>query len=712
MRKRPSHATAMSKELTPVHTKEGKKSRWSGGSANSKSSLCTTIFQTVHDYFQFFVFMIFALIALYYAGSFFKVKSYSFHTLILYQHENQNSMDRSDGFLHTNHNQGSQVKVEGSLSHSDLIGPKVLDLNDGTICITSNYPSKPFLGIINLTSSFINPVHGHNQKLVRKMELSYSNIRVAGGITGRIPIQISLYKEEIILVLLRNGLLVAYSKNGLKMLWSIVVYGKGLVASKSSNQQQRDNEEVPSIDTDTGQQQSQQNFDSMLLKPSNTALFVHSNDSFLYVLLNNEIVTKINVNTGKVVWKYSMNGRADSMELGEISVDDDDEEAVYPVNAYKLGNDGGRKKDKMKPWYSFRNSILSSLPHSPHHLPSIRLQHFKLDSHNVNHGKMKQQGNTRVKQPNAVCVYNRRGIFVLHKETGKALTEIVLPEPRHGSNDGSRGIYIASPLKTNTIFHLEGLAGERDEPIPIPECFARVTEGIPPTNAHWNANICMKHENPKTTYIATPILVRGIRTSKDLSSDEMHSDVGVLYFTSGGTVTMLDSMTGKVMFQVQTKATWSGSGGGKTLHHLNAVGIDEMANSGLKYVYPHCFVVDDFSGSGKGSGMVGCIGDSYVVVFDFNGNILGSMYLIEPPLNEVTVVKMHHVGSEITGRKTSAADSADYVIITSTWEGIIGYRLQHSIKLHESSPLWIAMIIFFVLIGILLYCVMTMDDYY
>ena len=489
MRKRPSHATAMSKELTPVHAKQGRKSRWSGGSANSKSSPFTTCLQFVQDYFQIFVFMVFASIALYYTGSFFKVKSYSFHTLILYQHEDHHNMDRSDSFLHTNHNQVSEGKVEGSLSHSDLIGPKVLNLNDGTICITSNYPSKPFLGIVNLTSTFVNPAHRHNQKLVRKMELSYSNIRVAGGMTGRIPIQISLYKNEIILVLLRNGLLVAYSKKGLKLLWSIVIYGKGVAASKSSYDRKRNNEEVPSIDTDRGQQKPRQNFDPLLLKPSNTALFVHTSDSFLYVLLNNEIVTKINVNNGKVMWKFYMNSRADSMEIGEISVDDDDEEAVYPVNAYKLGDDGGDKKDKMKPWYSFRNSILSSLPHSPHHLPSIQLRHFKLDSHNVNHGKIKQKGTTGVEHPNAVCIYNKRGIFAIHKETGKPLTEIVLPEPRHGSNDGSRGIYIASPFKTNTIFHLEGLAGERDEPIPIPECFARVTE-IPPTNAHWNANIC------------------------------------------------------------------------------------------------------------------------------------------------------------------------------------------------------------------------------
>ena len=88
------------------------------------------------------------------------------------------------------------------------------------------------------------------------------------------------------------------------------------------------------------------------------------------------------------------------------------------------------------------------------------------------------------------------------------------------------------------------------------------------------------------------------------------------------------------------------------------------------------------------------------------------MFLIEPPLNEVTVVKMHHVGREVTGGKASVTDSADYMIITSTWEGIIGYRLHHNMKLHESSPLWIAMIIFFLLVGVLLYCVMTMDDYY
>ena len=71
--------------------------------------------------------------------------------------------------------------------------------------------------------------------------------------------------------------------------------------------------------------------------------------------------------------------------------------------------------------------------------------------------------------------------------------EVVLPEPRHGTNDGSRGIYMASPSKSNTIYHVEGLAGEREEPIPVPECYARVTEGIPPVNAQWNTNICMKH---------------------------------------------------------------------------------------------------------------------------------------------------------------------------------------------------------------------------
>ena len=69
----------------------------------------------------------------------------------------------------------------------------------------------------------------------------------------------------------------------------------------------------------------------------------------------------------------------------------------------------------------------------------------------------------------------------------------------------------------------------------------------------------------------------------------------------------------------------------------------------------------------------------HVVVFDLKGNILGSMFLIEPPLNEVTVVKMHHEGSEVTA-KASVTDSAEYMIITSTWEGIIGYRLHHNMN--------------------------------
>ena len=41
-----------------------------------------------------------------------------------------------------------------------------------------------------------------------------------------------------------------------------------------------------------------------------------------------------------------MKSRVDNMEIGEILVDDDDEEAVYPVNAYKLGDDGGERRTR------------------------------------------------------------------------------------------------------------------------------------------------------------------------------------------------------------------------------------------------------------------------------------------------------------------------------------------------------------------------------
>ena len=96
MRKRPSHATAMSKELTPVHTNQGRKSRWPGGSANQSprhatfSNLCRNISALC---------LWFLLRALYYAGSFFKVK-FNFFILIFYQHENHHNVDRSDSFLH------------------------------------------------------------------------------------------------------------------------------------------------------------------------------------------------------------------------------------------------------------------------------------------------------------------------------------------------------------------------------------------------------------------------------------------------------------------------------------------------------------------------------------------------------------------------------------------------------------------------------------
>ena len=38
-----------------------------------------------------------------------------------------------------------------------------------------------------------------------------------------------------------------------------------------------------------------------------------------------------------------------------------------------------------------RNSILLSLPHSPHHLPTIKLKHFQLDAHNVHHNHHQQE---------------------------------------------------------------------------------------------------------------------------------------------------------------------------------------------------------------------------------------------------------------------------------------------------------------------------------
>ena len=369
----------------------------------------------------------------------------------------------------------------------------------------------------------------------------------------------------------------------------------------------------------------------------------------------------------------------------------------------------------MKPWYSFRNSILKSLPHSPHHLPSIQLKHVKLDSHNVNHGVKSQEKEKEQKQhvensdnTNTICIYNKRGIYVLHKETVNTLTEIILPEPRHCMNDGSLGIYMASPLLTNTIYHVEGLAGEREEPIPIPECYARVTEGIPPVNAQWNTNICMKHEDVKTTYIATPILIHnyfynggvgGGGGSTTKATTTTTTTTTVVYFTSGGTVTMIDTATGNVIYQVQTKATWNGDAGGKTLHHLNSIDIDEIKNSGMKYVYPHCFIISD-----KNNGMIGCVGDSYLVVLNEIGEIMNHIFLIDPPLNEVSVVKLpsrssSNVGGD-DGKKNNNINNKyyDYMIVTSTHEGIVGYRLEHVLKSHESSG---------ILIGV--YCICNDD---
>ena len=84
--------------------------------------------------------------------------------------------------------------------------------------------------------------------MIKKNPLHYSNIRISGGMIGRIPIQTAIYKNKMIFVLLRNGLLVAYTQNSLKLLWSVVVYDKrnGITLS----QRKKKKEEEGSIDTD------------------------------------------------------------------------------------------------------------------------------------------------------------------------------------------------------------------------------------------------------------------------------------------------------------------------------------------------------------------------------------------------------------------------------------------------------------------------------
>jgi hypothetical protein len=673
----------------------------------SSNSYCKKLCHILEEYFQFFVAIVFALIFLYYITHLFKYNSYFFHTTILYQHDN------------------NYINVhERAVTHSDIIGPKILNLHDGTICITSNYPSKPFLAIVNLTKSF-HTKHKHNQYLIKKTDIRYSNIRISGGNFGRIPIQTAVFKNKIILVLLRNGLLIAYTKNSLKLLWNVVVYGRDTTKSPQANAQDDENYERSNIDTDLGgnndyaASNNKPKMKTMPLRPSNTALY--TDDKYLYVLLNNEVVNKMSLKNGKIIWTYHMDVNSNVPGSAD-AIDDDDEEAVYPVTQYKLGNDDnynlnkGKKqtrKNTMKPWYSFRNSILTSLPHSPHHLPSFQLKHFKLDSHNVHQrhqhelpasGKIGDDGNSPT--TNALCLYNKRGIFVFHKDTGNAITEIVLPEPRHGTNDGSRGIYMASPLKSNTIYHVEGLAGEREEPIPVPECYARVTEGIPPVNAQWNTNICMGHEDVKTTYIATPILVDYF-PNNNAESGAPSSITVVVYFTSGGTITLINTLNGNVLSQTRTKAVWSGQAGGKTLHHLNGIDIDEITNSGLKYVYPHCFIVAAFDArnSNGDNGMIGCIGESHLVVINKAGEVVNSIFLIDPPLNEVTVVTLPN---EIIPKDHSANN--DYMIITSTTDGIIGYHLQNVVKTHESSSIIIGLTVFILMCGFVIYCVFMIEE--
>ena len=52
----------------------------------------------------------------------------------------------------------------------------------------------------------------------------------------------------------------------------------------------------------------------------------------------------MNVNNGKIIWTYEIDYTND-IEDSVGMIDDDDEEAVYPINQYKLGDDDHLNND-------------------------------------------------------------------------------------------------------------------------------------------------------------------------------------------------------------------------------------------------------------------------------------------------------------------------------------------------------------------------------
>ena len=626
IRRRPSHAGVMSRELSNPDQRAGAREQASGSSSfwvrvQSTCDACMGSISTTYMIIFGFIFLVFCFWHLSKLVS--TTTGFGVESETIFVTPNEDMADFADK------------------RSEPTILPQVLNMNNGLVAIASVPHGDPSLALVNAS----------NGNILRSASLK-GHTRVG---VGYVPVAMARGKD-ILAVLLKNGMVHGLSPDTLNKRWSSVCL------SKSSGK----------------------GGDTTTLVPGKVALFVHGSKVYT---VGNDNVAAIDGKNGKVLWR-KMLPLAHKAIVPTVGDDDDDMEATVPVHDYKLHgrHDTGNPKGTTQPgddtthvvsWQTFRTDVGRSLPHSSADAYRIQLLHYKRDQP----GKDRARDHfDQAKPPNVVVVHTARGISVLQVSTGHVVTVLELPGPRYGG----RGVYVDVDGDGN-IDHIEALPGQPDEPLPLPECWGRVTSGIPATSGLWNGTICTENEEEEgggwlsEVRVATPLVVHQngddvVRFGSTRKAGEGHTIVNlhtegeghadedrmfgtkatlitatrsVVFLASTGDVSRYDAK-GRLLWQVKTVASWRG---------------DSFDNPQLSQLGMNALVV---------------AGNYAMVILNMHtGNVQAEIILKHPLISPMMILPVFQAVYKSNGREAGTIhDGEAYSILTQDKYAFVHHTLE------------------------------------
>ena len=565
---------------------------------------------------------------------------------------------------------GARSGVEHDMYNDANVVPAPVAIGNGMIVVGSTFASTdPSVSVVNTTTG----------KVTLQSHLKGPS-RVAAG---RQPIALAV-GEGVVMVMLRNGVVLCFHAENLKQMWSAVALskGSGLLGGTSG------------------------------LFPDQVSLFVSHVDRTVFCA-GNGLVVALDARSGKVKWRedvflarndwtsddYAGFLEANSRLNGGRSDDDDDQEATIPVNDYKLGpkkatdGSGSASASHAVSWQVFRTDVGRSLPHSSHEWPRMQLLHYKRDQ--PGRVRKRDQHYKAEKPPNVVVVHTKHGITVLQSSSGKLVTQLPLAGPRYGG----KSTYVDLDGDGN-VDHIEALPGQPEEPLPLPECWGRVTSGVPATSGLWNGTICVDTgsiEMKSTVHVAIPLVVheegddvvRFGATKKPNEGLGLHeprtapvlttATRSVVFMASTGTVTRYDA-NGVMLWQRKTNAKWEREFLSKT-PQLIQLGQESIA----------------------------AVGDGMIVVLDLQtgkrqSQIVLSDYLICPiliiPIVEEVEVDGGRPGAVQHRKKAVRHDGKSFRIITFSRIGVKSHTLLKDEDFGARYAMFFGLVVVFAIIGL------------